>query len=67
MNLGVIREQRKILHANMLWRKNYVESTVAAQAQIERNAIISNIDRLAPGVRVLYLKKRLQMLKERLE
>ncbi len=67
MNLNVIREQRKILHADLMWRKNYIETTSASQAQSERDRITAKIDRMAPGLRVIYLRRRLDLLKSRLE
>jgi hypothetical protein len=67
MNLTALREQRTIIHENMAWRKHYLESTRAAQTRVERDAIVSKIDHLAPGLRALYLKHRLAKLKVRLE
>jgi len=67
MNLNVIREQRKTMHADMMWRKNYIETTSASQVKTERDRIIAKIDRLAPGLRTVYLRRRLDLLKTRLE
>ena len=67
MNLSVIREQRKTMHADMMWRKNYIETTSASQVKTERDRIIAKIDRLAPGLRTVYLRRRLDLLKTRLE
>ncbi len=62
-----LREQRTLIHENMEWRKQYLERTRAAQTRVERDAIISKIDGLAPGLRALYLRQRLEKLKVRLE
>ncbi len=67
MTIAAIREHRKIIHENMAWRKQYIESMRAAQTKVERDQIVSKIDGLAPGLRVLYLKQRLAKLKPRLE
>ena len=67
MNLSVVREQRKTMHADMMWRKNYIETTNASQVKTERDRIIAKIDRLAPGLRTVYLRRRLDLLKTRLE
>ena len=67
MNLNAIREQRKIMHGDMMWRKNYIETTSASQVKTERDRIIAKIDRLAPGLRTVYLRRRLDLLKTRLE
>ena len=67
MNLNVIREQRKTMHADLKWRKNYIETTNATQAKTERERITAKIDRLAPGLRTVYLRRRLDLLKSRLE
>jgi hypothetical protein len=65
--MKTIREQRTLIHADMAWRKQYLERTRAEQIQIEREAIISKVDKLAPSLRALYLKQRLAKLKLRLE
>jgi hypothetical protein len=65
--MNKLREQRTIFQADMAWRKQYLERTRAAQIQIERDAIVSKIDKLAPSLRALYLKQRLAKLKLRLE
>ena len=62
-----LMEQRTLIHENMEWRKQYLERTRAAQTRVERDAIVAKIDRLAPGLRALYLKQRLAKLKLRLE
>ena len=62
-----LREQRTLLHADMEWRKQYLERTRAAQVRVERDAIVAKIDRLAPSLQALYLKQRLAKLKIRLE
>jgi hypothetical protein len=62
-----IREQRAQIHADMAWRKQYLERTRAAQVMIERDAIVAKVDKLAPSLRALYLKQRLAKLKLRLE
>jgi hypothetical protein len=62
-----LREQRVVIHEDMAWRKQYLERTRAAQTRVERDAIISKIDGLAPGLRALYLRQRLEKLKVRLE
>jgi len=67
MNLNAIREQRKTLHADIMWRKHYIETTHAMQVKTERDRITANIDRLAPGLRTVYLRRRLDLLKSRLE
>ena len=67
MTLATLRDQRTLIHENMAWRKEYLERTRAAQTRVERDAIVSKIDLLAPGLRALYLKQRLAKLKVRLE
>ena len=67
MNLDALREKRKTLQENMQWRKNYLEGTRATQNRIEREAILSTIHGLAPGLQTLYLRQRLAKLKARLE
>jgi hypothetical protein len=67
MNLDALREKRKTIHADMQWRKNYLERTRAMQNEIERHSISSAIHGLAPGLRTLYLRQRLEKLKARLE
>ena len=62
-----IREQRTLIHADMAWRKQYLERTRAAQTMVERDAIVAKIDKLAPSLQALYLKQRLAKLKLRLE
>jgi hypothetical protein len=66
MTIATIRDQRALIHENMSWRKQYLESMRAAQVRIERDAIVSKIDHLAPGLQRLYLKHRLEKLKLRL-
>jgi hypothetical protein len=65
--MNKIREQRTLLHADMAWRKQYLERTRATQTMVERDAIVSKIDKLAPSLQALYLKQRLAKLKLRLE
>ena len=60
------REQRTLIHANMEWRKQYLEKTRAVQVCVERDAFVAKIDKLAPPLQVLYLKQRLAKLKLRL-
>ena len=67
MTLAALREQRTLIHENMMWRKQYLEGSRAVQVRIEREAILSKIDNMAPGLRVLYLKQRLAKLKMRFE
>jgi hypothetical protein len=67
MNLDAIREKRKTLQENMMWRKTYLESCRASQNKMERDSIISVIDSIPPGMRVVYLRARLAKLKARLE
>ncbi len=67
MNLQAIREKSKLLHGDMMWRKQYIEACHAAEARNERDRIIEKIDRLAPGLRTVYLRRRLDLLKARLE
>jgi hypothetical protein len=67
MNLDALREKRKTIHEDMQWRKAYLESMRASQNRIERDAILSTINGLAPGLKSLYLKQRLAKLKARLE
>ncbi len=62
-----LREQRALIHEDMAWRKQYLERTRAAQTKVERDSIVAKIERLAPGLRALYLKQRLAKLKLRLE
>ncbi len=66
MTLATLRDQGALIHENMAWRKQYLESTRAAQTRVERDAIVSKIDHLAPCLRALYLKQRLAKLKLRL-
>ncbi len=61
------REQRTLIHADMAWRKQYLERTRAAQTMVERDAIVAKIDKLAPSLQALHLKQRLAKLKLRLE
>ena len=63
MNLDAIREKRKTLQENMMWRKTYLESCRASQNKMERDSIISVIDSIPPGMRVVYLRARLANLK----
>jgi hypothetical protein len=67
MNLDAMREKRQIINANMAWRKTYLESCRATQNKLERNSIVSVIDSIPPGMRVVYLRARLAKLKARLE
>ncbi len=67
MTLAALREQRTLIHENMMWRKQHIESARAVQVRIEREAILSKIDNMAPGLRVIYLKQRLAKLKMRFE
>jgi hypothetical protein len=67
MNLDAMREKRKTLHENMAWRKAYLEGCRAAQNKLERDSIVSVIDSIPPGMRVVYLRARLAKLKARLE
>ncbi len=67
MTIASIRDKRLLIHEDMAWRKQYLERSRAAQTMIERDAIVSKIDHLAPGLRVLYLRQRLAKLKVRLE
>ena len=62
-----LRERRALIHEDMAWRKQYLERTRASQLMVERDVIHAKIDRLAPGLRALYLKQRLAKLKLRLE
>mgnify|MGYP000229026850 CR=1 FL=1 len=66
MTLATLRDQRALIHENMAWRRHYLQSMRAAQTRVERDAIVSKIDHLAPGLRALYLKQRLAKLKLRL-
>ena len=67
MNLDAVREKRKTMHENMMWRKTYLESCRASQNKMEGDSIISVIDSIPPGMRVVYLRARLAKLKARLE
>ncbi len=67
MNLQAIREKRKVLHGDAMWRKHYIETCHAVEVRNERERIIEKIDRLAPGLRTVYLRRRLDLLKARLE
>jgi hypothetical protein len=67
MNLDAMREKRKTIHANMAWRKAYIESCRATQHKLERDSIVSVIDSIPPGMRVFYLRARLAKLKARLD
>ncbi len=67
MNLDAIREKRKLLQENMAWRKSYLESCRATQTKLERDSIVSVIDSIPPGMRVVYLRARLAKLRARLE
>jgi hypothetical protein len=62
-----MREKRKTMHENMMWRKTYLESCRATQNKLERDSIISVIDSIPPGMRGVYLRARLAKLKARLE
>jgi hypothetical protein len=67
MNLDAIREKRKTLQENMAWRKAYLEGCRASQNKLERDSIVSVIDSIPAGMRVVYLRARLAKLKARLE
>jgi hypothetical protein len=67
MNLDAMREKRQLIHANMAWRKSYLESSRATQNKLERDSIVSTINSIPPGMRVVYLRARLAKLKARLD
>jgi hypothetical protein len=67
MNLDALREKRKTMQEDMQWRKSYLEGTRAAQNRIEREASLSTIHGMAPGIQALYLRQRFAKLKARLE
>ncbi len=67
MNLDAMREKRKTIQENMAWRKTYLEACRATPNKLERDSIVSVINSIPPGMRVVYLRARLAKLKARLE
>jgi len=39
----------------MAWRKEYIETTRGSHIKLERDSIVSMIDYIPPGMRVVYL------------
>ena len=59
-----LHQQRERLAPGIEMRRQYVEHARRTQLRSEKEHIQSHIGRLAPGVRTLYLKKRLHQLRD---
>ena len=57
-------EQRERLAPGIEMRRNYIENARRTQLRSEKEHIQGHIDRLAPGVRLHFLRKRMQQLKD---
>ena len=55
-------KQRANLQPSIDFRRNYLKATFAQQRRSEREHIQSNIDKLQPGTRKVFLASRLQHL-----
>ena len=59
-----LHQQRERLAPGIEMRRQYIENARRTQLRSEKEHIQSHIGRLAPGVRDLYLKKRLHQLRD---
>ena len=60
-----LHEQRAKLAPSLMLRKNYLEATHLGQIQSEKDAIVGHINKLQPGVRREYLRRRMEWLNAR--
>jgi hypothetical protein len=58
-----LRQQRERLEPGQEMRRRFLERGRHSQLRSEKEAIQGHISRLQPGVRLTYLRKRLQQLK----
>ena len=59
-----LHDQRERLAPRLELRRRYIEHARKTQLRSEKENVQSHICRLAPGVRLLYLRKRMQQLKD---
>lgn len=57
-----LHDQREKLAPSIELRRNYLKAMYAQQIRSEKEAIVSRIDKLQPGIRRVFLMHRLQQL-----
>ena len=62
-----LHEQRGRIHENVELRRKFVEQAHARQLHTEKKYISSHIDRLHEGPRKLFLRLRLEKIREHLK
>jgi len=59
-----LHEQRERLAPGIEMRRRYIENARRTQLRSEKERIQGHVGRLAPGVRLHFLRKRMQQLKD---